>query len=406
MNLIDLAQSSLEDDVFAPDCSDEQETADESNGPIQAYSDQIAASNGSLFCDRGDGQRDTVDSDLEIEEEFEHLFANDHSDSLHTDLTNDFLESDLAVLEPVDNSMGIHQKAEHPEKIAWSPSIEFEGQIVELKDLVSHEELELWSTATSNNHMVNDQDVLEFDQLIQDLSDTASLDSSIEELHLNAMEFEGQIETVDLNSQGDSEFWSGNDDSIPNSDAERAVSSVGTDYEYFYEQRQFAAQVVPRKTSQILREKVEVFDELDRKTRKRVEAVEEESDWGTLGVKFENRGVVRDLVWMWEYNHLQQSGRRGVYPELDDRPKRKQTKDDQSTSRNDLDLSMQPEEQPQKTRKKRKTIKSKMELERKMGPSDADGGWAWWQIGILFWLAVFSFFILSTLPADIWPSFF
>lgn len=47
-----------------------------------------------------------------------------------------------------------------------------------------------------------------------------------------------------------------------------------------------------------------------------------------------------------------------------------------------------------------------MELETKICPSDPDGGWARWQIGILFWLTVFSFFILSTLPADIWSSFY
>lgn len=411
LNLIDLAQSSLEDDVFGPDSAEKQENEDESYGAFQAYSDQIPASevSGCELWDTGEGQPDTVDSDLEIEEEFEHLFCDDHSNTPpRTDSIKDFLESDLVVLEPVENSIGFREKPQHPAKIAWSPSVEFEGQIVELKDLVSQEELLLWSS-TSDNDIVNEQDLLEFDQLVQNLSDdgTTSLGSSLEGKHPNEVEFESQpIEIIDLNSQGEPEFWSGNDESMPNSDAERAVSSVGTDYEYFYEQRQTAAQIKPKKTSQILREKVEVFDQLDRKARKQVEAVEEENDWGTLGVKFENRGVVRDLVWMWEYNHLQQSGRRGVYPEMDDRPKRKEKKGDRSTYQNDLDANMQQEEQPQKTRKKRKKIKPNMELETKICPSDPDGGWARWQIGILFWLTVFSFFILSTLPADIWSSFY
>ncbi|XP_059350654.1 F-actin-monooxygenase MICAL3-like isoform X5 [Daphnia carinata] len=410
LNLIDLAQSSLEDDVFGPDSAEKQEKEDESNGAFQAYSDQIRASevSGCELWDTGEGQPDTVDSDLEIEEEFEHLFCDDHSNTPpRTDSINDFLESDLVVLEPVENS--IREQPQHPAKIAWSSSVEFEGQIVELKDLVSQEELELWSAAATSD-IVNDQDVLEFDQLVQDLSEdgTASLGSSLEEKQApNEMEFESQpIEIIDLNSQGEPEFWSGNDESMPNSDAERAVSSVGTDYEYFYEQRQTAAQIKQKKTSQILREKVEVFDELDRKARKRVEAVEDENDWGSLGVKFTNRGVVRDLVWMWEYNHLQQSGRRGVYPDMNDRPKRKEKKDDRSTCQNDLDSNMHQEEQPQKMRKKRKKIKPNMELERETCQSDPVDGWAWWQIGILFWLTVFSFFILSTLPANSWPSFY
>ena len=209
--------------------------------------------------------------------------------------------------------------------------------MVELNELVSHQELELWSapvaTTSENENPIDEQEVLEFDQIIQDLSDdgTASLGSSIEEKRPDSMEFECQtIEMMDLNSQGEPEIWSANDDSAPNSDFERPLSSDCADYEYFYEQRQMAADVKQRKTSEILREKVEVFDELDRKARKRVEAVEEETDWGTLGVKFENRGVVRDLVWMWEYNHLQQSGRRGVYPDLDKRPKIKGKKCDRT----------------------------------------------------------------------------
>lgn len=423
LNLIDLAQSSLEDDVFAPDSADEQEIADESDGECQAYSDQIPApkASDSEVWDIRDGQPEAIDSDLEIEEEFEHLFINDHSDTSSpcTGSISDFLESDLVVLDPIEPPAELHEQPAHPAKIAWSPSVEFEGKTVELNELVSQEEIDLWSavavaTTIENENAIDEQEVLEFDQLVQDLSDddVASLGSSIEEKRPDSMEFESQtIELTDLNSQGETEFWSGNDDdSTANSDFERPLSSDGTDYEYFYEQRQsMAADVKQRKTSEILREKVEVFDELDRKARKRVEAVEEKNDWGTLGVKFENRGVVRDLVWMWEYNHLQQSGRRGVYPDLDERPKTKGKKDDRSSSRNDLESNpqQQTQEPPQKTRKKRKKIIPEMELERRtICSSDPAGGWAWWQIGILFWLTVFSFFILSALPADSWPSFF
>jgi hypothetical protein len=418
LNLIDLAQSSLEDDVFAPDSADEQEIADESDGACQTYSDQIPAAkvSDSSVWDTRDCQPETIDSDLEIEEEFEHLFIDDHSDtSPCTGSISDFLESDLVVLEPIENQMDLTEQPHHPAKIVWSPSVEFEGKMVELNELVSHQELELWSapvaTTSENENPIDEQEVLEFDQIIQDLSDdgTASLGSSIEEKRPDSMEFECQtIEMMDLNSQGEPEIWSANDDSAPNSDFERPLSSDCADYEYFYEQRQMAADVKQRKTSEILREKVEVFDELDRKARKRVEAVEEENDWGTLGVKFENRGVVRDLVWMWEYNHLQQSGRRGVYPDLDERPKMKGKKSDRSNCGNDLESNaqQQTQEPPQKTRKKRKKINPEMELERTVCPSDPAEGWAWWQIGILFWLTVFSFFILSALPADSWPSFF
>jgi len=418
LNLIDLAQSSLEDDVFAPDSADEQEIADESDGTCQAYSDQIPApeASDSEVWDTRDRQPEAIDSDLEIEEEFEHLFIDDHSDtSPCTGSISDFLESDLVVLEPIKTPVELNEKPAYPAKIAWSPSVEFEGKTVKLKELVSQEEIEIWSAAVAttieSENATDEQEVLEFDQLVQDLSDddVVSVGSSIEEKRPDSMQFESQtIELRDLNSQGETEIWSGNDDSAANSDFERPLSSDGTDYEYFYEQRQMAADVKQRKTSQILREKVEVFDELDRKARKRVEAVEEENDWGTLGVKFENRGVVRDLVWMWEYNHLQQSGRRGVYPDLDEGPKRKGMKGDRSGCRNDLETNPQQQthEQPQKTKKKRKKIIPEMELERTICSSDPAGGWAWWQIGILFWLTVFSFFILSALPADSWPSFF
>ena len=111
--------------------------------------------------------------------------------------------------------------------------------MVELNELVSHQELELWSapvaTTSENENPIDEQEVLEFDQIIQDLSDdgTASLGSSIEEKRPDSMEFECQtIEMMDLNSQGEPEIWSANDDSAPNSDFERPLSSDCADYEY------------------------------------------------------------------------------------------------------------------------------------------------------------------------------
>ena len=423
LNLIDLAQSSLEDDVFAPDDSvGEHEKSDESYGACQSYSEQIPPA--LQPASSRDDDPEAIDSDLEIEEEFDHLFSNDHSDtSPHSDSMNDlFFGSDVEI-GPNFESPPVEQTNTRPPKIVWSPSVEFEGQIVELKDLVSHEELEMWSARepVEDNHVeitsrtdiefedsIDEQEVEEFDQLVQDLSDDGSVSlgsSSIGETCPNSVEFDGQpTELASLVSQGDP--GSRNDDSGPSSDCERPVSSIGSDY--FYERRQAADVNKMRKTSQILKEKVQVYDELDRKSRKHVETVEEEQDWGSLGVKFTNRGVVRDLVWMWEYNHLQQSGRLGVYPE--ERPVKKKKKiregsgsDRASGSQNDLE-SNEDQEQTQRTRtKKRLKIKPEMESETQ-AICQSDVGWAWWQIGILFWLTVFSFFILSSLPANnSWP---
>lgn len=482
LNLIDLTQRSLEDDVFESDSASEKEYSNEPNWQSQVYSDQFLPTQGH---NHSSGQAELIDSDLEIEEEIEQLFNNNHSEttsfsgSMNDLFALDNVESenwdvvinDQPVKEHVDDS----SKANRPSKIVWSPSIEYEGQIVQLKDLISHEELEMWSTynpvedqqivnqqeslvlldvemtvddfkdqtlqikklntlsdvvengqdeadnqngsPVSLDDMIDEQEVEEFDQLVEDLSDdgTASLGSCLVAKRPNLIEYEDQTTTVNsnllVNQQGDLESLSNS--SVPdcdaNSDCERQVN--GRSCEYFYERRQTIDETKQRKTSQILKEKVEVFDELDRKVRKRVEAVEEEHDWGSLGVKFENRGVVRDLVWMWEYNHLQQSGRRGVYPDLDDRPKKRNKPlseaGNQSGSGNDLESNEQQEQQPeqrQRTRKKRKKVESScMESEKTICQSDPVNGWAWWQIGILFWLVVFSFFILSTLPADSLP---
>ena len=335
LNLIDLAQSSLDDDVF-----DDEFPVGSSSPPSPV-----------------------VDDDEQwTEQEIEDLFRDDSPDLV-----------DIETEQPTSNQMEMNKRSA---KLEWSRSVEFEGQTVELRDLISHQELEMWSANNNNYDCPSpapigedlDVDVEEFDQLIQDLSDdgTASLGSS-----------------------------NGQDG------GHRAVSSSAeSDCNYFYERRQMANNEIQRHpTGANLKEKVQVFDELDRQVRQRVDNKEEEQDWGSLGVKFENRGAVRDLVWMWEYNHLQQSGRNWVYPEdkpLNQRPKNKQSKVAAVPLVQDEELLFNSEqsEDVQKITEEESGGCSADEL-------NLDGdGWPLWQIGILFWLVVFSYFILSTLPAD------
>lgn len=446
LNLIDLARSSLEDEVFASESAggDPNESVEQ----FETCSDPIMSAQ---VHNLRDGQSEIFDSDCEIEKEIEELFANHHSDTTSfTGSISDLFaldvvdeednhepnQTDILTDEQMEQPKEVDVDNKRPAKIVWSSSVEFEGQMVELDDLVSQEELEMWSahepleddqkmdqnddvkngdenedrkgSPVPPEDVIDEHDIEEFDLLVQDLSDdgSASLGGFFGETEPDSVDLiEGQpTECLNLVIiQGDRDTLSRNSpfpDCDPNSDCERAVSSGGSSCEYFYERRQAIDDVKQRKTSQILKEKVQVFDELDRRVRKRVETTEEEQDWGSLGVKFENRGVVRDLVWMWEYNHLQQSGRRGVYPELDERPKKKTKpeKGNQSGSGNDLEPNAQ-QEQAHRTKKKRKKVKPEMESEKQISQSDpASAEWAWWQIGILFWLVVFSFFILSSLP--------
>lgn len=169
-------------------------------------------------------------------------------------------------------------------------------------------------------------------------------------------------------------------------------------FEYFYEKRKEAKEKA-RKVSNLIQPKIQVFDELDRGIHR--ESDDSNKDWGSLGVKFENRGAVKDLVWMWEYNHMQQSGRSGAPPELEWRPKRRAT------------LQLPPYRTPELSSSgvDDEPAKKKTKLKKKKGEqcdsvaADGGGGRSVWQTGLLLSVVIFSFFVLYSLFSDYLPFF-
>ena len=164
-----------------------------------------------------------------------------------------------------------------------------------------------------------------------------------------------------------------------------------------------------RKASQIVREKVQVFDNIEStglKSSKKKEPMDK--DWGTLGVRFQNRGAVRDLVWMWEFNHLQQSGRNGA-PEFEWREKRKSVKDTEDKGESEMPKSTELEtgdtppvvNKVKKRKKKARSMEPPSEPVPEDKPMDISSEMAtenscyWCQTIVLIWLLIFSYLIVS-----------
>ena len=180
---------------------------------------------------------------------------------------------------------------------------------------------------------------------------------------------------------------------------------------YLYMSNERRSNQVNREKSQYLSEKIQVFAELERCTRQFQVAKKKQKDWGSLGVKFENRGAVRDLVSMWEYNHVQQSGRqappqqasrRQSIVKLQDPPEEESKVDGASIVCND---SGEPNKLLRKKRRKKKLgddySPTNVIIEEILATRDENNG-----SGFPYWLAFVCLFVfsISMIPAmlDCW----
>ena len=385
LNLIDWARGSLDgseegddgtgganeeedeyeyDDVFyGSQANDEESETEEQQEKLilQLPTDEVVDNNNGNYKDRDE------------EEEFEELFGCSQWSVGRKEgsATREVSEFDRLVRELSQDSTTNN---------CWNPTIQLDdGTTVQLKDLVSAQELKMWVT----NAMPTEVEEEEKDQMVFQLRHRPQR-------------------------------------------PQRSASLTDTSCEEFYQRRLAKPTISITDEAAVTIEKpcaefAVVTDDADE------EKFDGDKDWGSLGVRFENRGVVRDLVWQWEYNHLQQSGRLGAVPDADvgtPRPIKRRTS--QVSDRFNLALPMANRSlrsasssdlesigQPNKKKKKKKTGKDESQSQESSKPmmdvndDDHDNHWPMWQIGLLLWLIVFSIFVIYNLFfVSSWHPFF
>lgn len=372
LNLVDWAQGSL--DNSEDDYDDGGGSASEGG-----YNDVFFANSGSLSLEsepevheeyseitNNEAVKENNKIDCEFvkgEEEFEQIFGS----SKYSD------ERYIAGRDDSEFDRLVQELSEDSSTNSWNPTVEVDGFSVQLKDLVSAHELQMWTESAA--------------------------------LVAVAQEEEDDDPAVELRRR-------------PQRSASLTVNSFSS--EEFY-QRRLPKPTVTQNDPIIAINEVRVITAVEADDDVKFEG-STEKDWGSLGVRFENRGVVRDLVWQWEYNHLQQSGRLGAVP--DDnvgalRPvKRRSSRMSNnrlapptdhllhSASSSDFESVGQPNKKKKKTRKRVAQPQSQESSSKPMDDTD-DNQWPLWQIGLLLWLAVFSIFVIYNLFfVSSWHPFF
>lgn len=470
LNLIDLAKSSLEDDVFARNDSPDE--------PAECSDHQLEHAQLE--------QNDDSDCFVDSEEEFNHLVFDDDDDSIQiTGSLNDLFELDhvpdtadvplaQTTVEPKleEQNDTRNEKSQQTELNVEQKDFDTRGILDNLEQIAqTNEETEMdgfvpreKSLSIDFDEGIDDEDVQEFDRLVQDLSDhsVSSIDSrgSLKrKAHVPVFQLvvdcEGEpVEAENPPSPAPIE-------QSPRKADDRPISSTSETSEFYY---QIGKTVEPKlkspKASPILQRKVQVFDEMERSTRRyspfngefegrtvelsdlvseqeldiyydydgsddadeparrrshivqrQIETFHEldrkgrkyslqadnrqEKDWGSMGVKFSNRGAVRNLVWQWEFNNWQAAGCQGSVP---DAPEWKERRIATPTPHDEQS------DQSEHATKNRKRKKSKTEVvtdsqvrTSNQQPGSETAGRSSWQLAVVIWLVIFCFFILSSL---------
>ena len=365
LNLVDWARGSLDNSDGGGSASSEDD-----------YDDVFFEDSGSLSLESGSEQeheehleitdneavnnnKEIVDEFAKGDEEFEQLFGCSEYPDEHNSAGRDVGEFDRLVRELSEDST----------TNSWNPTVEVDGSKVKLKDLVSAHELQMWTESAA--------------AVAQEVDDD---DDPVIELRRR-----------------------------PQRSASLTVTSCSS--EEFY-QRRLPKPNVTKNDPVITVDEARVITVVEADDDVKSEG-SAEKDWGSLGVRFENRGVVRDLVWQWEYNHLQQSGRLGAVPDDNVGASRPVKRRSSRLSSNRLApptdhllhsaSSSDFESAGHSNKKKKKTRKRVTQLQESSKPMDDsdDNQWPFWQIGLLLWLVIFSIFVIYNLFfVSSWHPFF
>lgn len=469
LNLIDAAQSSVEDGSFARDDSPVQQQ------PVEPFEEQLASEL---------AQNSDSDQFVDSEEEFNHLVFDDDDDSIQiTDSLNELFEVEHVpgsdVFKPAIETFKNEERAPTKETEDLQQELSnqtdqalddnFESGFLDEEnddvDQVEHAQREKsLEKSSSIDFDVSDEDVEEFERLVQDLSDhsVSSLESGRERKpeipeFVLTVECEGveveperppspleqiveqkrKIEDRPISSTSETSelyYQMGKIvDSKSNSpkasptlqrkvqvfdEMERTsrryspfkgefegrtielsdlVSEQELDIYYDYnspDEEQSPSSGPMRRRSHIVQSKIETFDTLDRKARKySLQVGRDEKDWGSLGVKFKNRGAVRDLVWQFEFNQWQATGCQGNLPDYEWKEKRRATLTP-STQESECESDEPKTRQRRKSRQEAAEVKPEL-VEREATQSSESSGTPAWQIAVVIWLVIFCFFMLS-----------
>ena len=184
------------------------------------------------------------------------------------------------------------------------------------------------------------------------------------------LHFDGK--TVDLNelvSSDDIQFWRNSFDEENDFEPEQGPTADKT----------------AMKSTKRIQQKIQVYDQLEKSTRTYQTTKKPQKDWGSLGVKFKNRGSVRNLVSVWEINHLQQSGRHN----------QNQNENENEPKINEIDDSEETETTIVKRKKSAKTKETTPVTSHNNSENQMNRQWSCWQILLVIWILIFSYFIFS-----------
>ena len=270
----------------------------------------------------------------------------------------------------------------------YSQSIELKSNESQLKkSKLNHLELE----ESKSNYLESDQlELFQFESRESELSESN-----------DSFDFDGSsVDLDELISYKEMEFWR-------NSFDEEEVDSKPNCYRDCCNQRRPSGgeTVAQHKRLQNkIQEKIQVYDQLELNTRRFRAKAEPQKDWGSLGVKFQNRGSVRSLVSAWELNHLQQSGRNHQIPTpiedsneepLDISPKQTVTKRKKTAKVKKLDSELNTS--PELNIGPELNLVSEVNPNSEVNKNPTDGLWSNWQIVLSIWILIFSYLIISVL---------